>query len=479
MFERFTDSGKKAVILAREEAEQRGHNYIGPEHVLLGILRIAEDFPIDVLGKGDLTIERIRQEIEAVMDFQKKDPELISYGEIPFTMETKKVIEFALDEAQRMKLRQIDIRHLLVGLLRMEAGTSATVLSRLGITLDDARRSAVASAEQSPDRIMQLGLGFWGSKTLLSAVELGLFSELAKGPLDASTLTQRLGLHRRSARDFFDALVALGMLERRGEQYANTPETDQFLDQAKPSYVGGMLEMANMRLYPFWGSLTEALRTGLPQNEARRGENFFSALYADPHRLEGFLKAMTGCSLGVGLAIARRFPWKKYRSFVDIGTAQGGVAAQVALAHRHLTGGGMDLPVVRPIFEAYVRSHGLASRVHFHPGDFFKDPLPKADVLIMGHILHDWNLEEKLMLLRKAHDALPAGGAVIIHEALIDDAREKNALGLLMSLNMLIETPGGFDFTGADCKKWMKEVGFKKTRVEHLAGPDSMVVGIK
>jgi len=331
----------------------------------------------------------------------------------------------------------------------------------------------------APDGIMQLGLGFWGSKTLLSAVELGLFSELAKGPLDASTISQRLGLHQRSARDFLDALVALGMLERRGARYANTRESGFFLDRAKPSYVGGMLEMANARLYPFWGSLTEAIRTGLPQNEAKRGENFFTALYAAPHRLEGFLKAMTGGSLGAGMAIAKRFPWKKYRSFVDIGTAQGGVAVQVALAHRHLEGGGMDLPVVRAIFEAYVRSHGLDGRVHFHPGDFFKDPLPKADVLIMGHILHDWNLDEKRMLLKKAYEALPTGGALIIHEAIIDDARKQNALGLLMSLNMLIETPGGFDFTCADCKKWMKEVGFRKTRVEHLAGPDSMVVGIK
>lgn len=331
----------------------------------------------------------------------------------------------------------------------------------------------------SPDRIMQLGFGFWGSKTLLSAVELGLFTELAKGPLDAEALTKRLNLHPRSARDFFDALVALGMLKRTGRRYANTPETAMFLDRAKPSYMGGMLEMSNARLYRFWGSLTEALRTGKPQNEAKTGEDFFGALYADPQRLEGFLKAMTGLSLGTARAIAKKFPWKRYRSFVDIGCAQGGVAVEIALAHKHLTGGGMDLPVVRPVFEAYVRAKGLAQRLRFQSGDFFKDPLPKADVLIMGHILHDWNLDEKLMLLRKAYEALPAGGAIIVHEAIIDDERKRNAFGLLMSLNMLIETHGGFDFTGADCKQWMKEAGFKRASVEKLAGPDAMVVGVK
>ena len=337
----------------------------------------------------------------------------------------------------------------------------------------------MATRALSPAKIIQVGLGFWASKTLLSAVELGLFTELSTGPLNAETLRKRLNLHRRSARDFFDALVALGMLKRAGTHYANTPETSLFLDRNKPSYVGGMLEMSNARLYRFWGSLTEGLRSGLPQNEAKTGEDFFGTLYADPERLEGFLKAMTGLSIGSAKVIAKKFSWSKYRTFVDVGCAQGGVAVEIALAHKHLMGGGMDLPVVQPIFEAYARARGVAQRMRFYPGDFFKDSIPKTDVIIMGHILHDWNVDEKLMLLRKAYKALPADGALIVHEALIDDARKENAFGLLMSLNMLIETHGGFDYTGADCRRWMKEVGFRRTKVEPLTGPDGMVVGFK
>jgi SAM-dependent methyltransferase len=331
----------------------------------------------------------------------------------------------------------------------------------------------------TPAKVMQLGTGFLGSKTLLSAIELGVFTELARGPRDAETLRLQLGLHPRSARDFFDALVALGMLKRTGTRYANTAETALFLDRNKSTYVGGILEMANARLYSFWGSLTEGLRTGKAQNEAKTGEDFFGTLYADPQRLEGFLKAMTGLSLGSARAIAKKVPWKRYRTFVDVGCAQGGVAVEIALAHKHLTGMGMDLPVVRPVFEAYAKSRGVDGRLKFVPGDFFKEPLPSADVIIMGHILHDWNLEEKMMLLRKAYQALPPKGALIVHEALIDDDRKTNAFGLLMSLNMLIETHGGFDFTGADCRTWMKEAGFSRTRVEPLAGPDGMVVGFK
>jgi hypothetical protein len=333
--------------------------------------------------------------------------------------------------------------------------------------------------ELAPDRILQLGFGFWGPRTLLSAVELGVFTELAGGPLDLATLSGRLGLHPRSARDFLDALVALGMLRHDDRCYANTPEADHFLDRGKPSYVGGILEMASARLYPFWGKLTEALRTGRPQNESRAGEEPFAALYRDPARLRLFLQGMTGLSLGAAKAIARQFAWGDHRTFVDVGGAQGAVAVQVALAHPHLTGVNFDLPAVGPIFEEYVSSFGLGGRLRFHPGSFFTDTLPPADVLMMGHILHDWDLGQKKLLIGKAYAVLPAGGALLIHEALIDDERRHNAFGLLMSLNMLIETPGGFDYTGADCQGWLHEAGFRQTRVEHLAGPDSMVVGIK
>jgi hypothetical protein len=334
--------------------------------------------------------------------------------------------------------------------------------------------------EVKPDRILEVGFGFWPSKTLLSAVEMELFTELAKHPEDLETLQGRLGLHPRSARDFFDALVALKFLERRDGRYYNTPSTDFFLDKRKPSYIGGILEMAGHRLYPFWSHLTTALRTGLPQNEIKQGgRNPFEALYAEPARLKEFLSAMTGMSHTSNLAIARKFPWNKYRVVVDVGTAQGDLIAQVALAHPHIEGIGFDLPEVGPIFEGYMETNGLLGRVKFIPGSFLEQPLPQGDVIMMGHILHDWNLEIKQMLVGKAYAGLPPGGAYIVYESIIDDDRSRNAFGLMMSLNMLIETADGFDYTGADCSQWMKRAGFRETRVEHLVGPDSMVIGIK
>ena len=336
------------------------------------------------------------------------------------------------------------------------------------------------SESLSAGQILQTGLGFWASKTLLSAIEMGVFTELSKGPEDLKTLQGRLGLHARSARDFLDTLVALGFLLRTDGVYRNTPETDFFLDKHKPSYVGGMLEMANHRLYRYWGHLTEGLRTGRPQNETREGLTpLFEALYADPARLREFLKAMSGFSRGSAIAIGQKFHWADYSTFVDVGTAQGDTAVQIARLHPHLRGSGFDLPEVGPIFEEYVEENRLGDRVQFVPGSFFTDDLPKADVVVMGHILHDWDLEQKRMLVGKAYAALPEGGSFVVYETIIDDERCKNATGLMMSLNMLIETPGGFDYTGADCEGWMREAGFRETRVEHLIGPESMVVGVK
>ncbi|HVW85361.1 MAG TPA: methyltransferase [Bryobacteraceae bacterium] len=341
-------------------------------------------------------------------------------------------------------------------------------------------QAAAAETHISPERILQTGLAFWSSKTLLSAIELGIFTELSRQPLTLAELQSKFGLHERGARDFFDALLALGFLSRQNGVYSNTPDTQLFLDKENPAYVGGILEMANARLYPFWANLTEALRTGLPQNEARDGSpSTFETLYSDPARLRTFLRGMTGISRGANLAIARLLPWDRYSTYADIGTAQGDLAVQVALQHPHLTGVGFDLPQTSAVFEEYARENGVNDRLRFQPGDFFKDALPNVDVILMGHILHDWGLETKKMLVRKAYEALPEGGTFAVYDSLIDDDRSRNAFGLLMSLNMLIETPDGFDYSGADCQGWLKEAGFRETRVEHLVGPDYVVIAVK
>jgi hypothetical protein len=279
-----------------------------------------------------------------------------------------------------------------------------------------------------------------------------------------------------------DALVALRMLQRTNGMYSNTPETDWFLDRAKPSYLGGLLEMAN-RIYSNWGSLTGALTTGAPRTP-QNGGGFFETMYSDPDRLRGFMRGMTGASLLAAEPIAHDFPWDKYRTFADIGTAQGCMPVALSRAHPHLRGIGLDLPAVQPIFEEYVTSFGEGERISFQAADFFVDPLPNADVLIMGQILQDWDLERKLLLISKAYASLPEGGALIVYEPMIDDERRHNAFGLLMSLNLQVGRVGGFSATSAEMRAWLRDAGFRETSLRHLVGTGSsvvasMVVGVK
>jgi predicted O-methyltransferase YrrM len=338
--------------------------------------------------------------------------------------------------------------------------------------------------EQDPSHIMQVGMGFFASKTLLSAVELGLFTELAKQPMTAKDIARTLDLHPRAAPDFPDALVALNLLERDGEGsdaiYRNTPETSTFLDRSSPDYIGGILEMANARLYGFWANLTEALKTGTPQNEIKHtGEPMFAKLYEVPERLEQFMNAMSGVSAGNFNAFAQKFDFSKFKTLCDVGGATGQLSCMVAAAHPHMRCISFDLPKVVPIASRKIEEVGLADRVSAVGGDFFVDPLPQADVITMGMILHDWNLEKKKLLIQKAYEALPEGGAFVVIEALIDDARRENAFGLLMSLNMLIEFGDAFDYTGANFIGWCRDVGFRDFDIIPLSGPSSAAVAFK
>lgn len=336
----------------------------------------------------------------------------------------------------------------------------------------------------SPARIMEVGMAFWPAKVLLSAIELGLFTELGSTSMTGAELQAALRLHPRANPDFFDTLVALRFLDREGDgtgaRYRNTAETALFLDRDSPQFMGGFLEMANTRLYRFWGDLTEGLRTGSPQNEIKHtGASMFAELYSKPDRLEQFMDAMSSISAGNFQAFADKFDFSRYRTVCDAGGATGQLSMLMARRHPHLRCTSADLPGATAIAERKIAAAGLADRVSARSLDFFAEPLPKADVITMGMILHDWNLEKKMHLVRAAYDALPPGGAFVVVENLIDDARRENAFGLMMSLNMLIEFGEAFDFTAVDFFGWCRHVGFSTMEVIPLAGHASAGVAYK
>jgi hypothetical protein len=341
--------------------------------------------------------------------------------------------------------------------------------------------------QPTPEHIMQIGLGFWASKTLLAAVNFQLFTLLAeKEKLGASEIKEKLNLKctDRNVYDFLDTLTAFGFLQREGlletAKYSNSADTHVFLDKKKPGYIGGILEMANNRLYSFWADLETGLRTGLPQNEVKNGtDNPFEELYKSTEKLKEFTHAMSGIQMGNFMAFARKFDFSKYKTLTDVGGSGAMLSIMVAKDQLHMQCTSLDLPPVAPIAQENIDHFGLSQRIRTVNGDFFKDAFPKADVVVMGNILHDWDEEKKQILIKKAHEALPAGGAFVAIENVIDNDRRQNAFGLMMSLNMLIETGKGFDYTFNDFSKWATAAGFSKTELLPLAGPTSAAIAYK
>jgi hypothetical protein len=341
-----------------------------------------------------------------------------------------------------------------------------------------------AQSQLDPAHIMQTATAFWVSKVLLTAVEFDLFTILADQAMTGSELGKKMRLHPRGIYDFLDALVAGGFLERDGDgptgRYRNTPNTAMFLNKHSPAYIGGMPEMLNARLFGFWNHLGEALRTGQPQSEVKHnGKPMFEELYDDNARLGQFLDAMSGIQAGNFQLLAEKFDFSHYHSLSDIGGALALLSRIVAAKHPHLHCTSFDLPPVATHAQQHIDKAGMGKQIKVVSGDFFADELPKADVITMGNILHDWNLEKKKLLIKKTYAALPPGGAFIAIENIIDDARRQNLFGLLMSLNMLIELGDGFDYTGADFREWCSEAGFTRFEIIPLAGPTSAAVAYK
>lgn len=332
--------------------------------------------------------------------------------------------------------------------------------------------------------IVDTALGFWKSKVLLTAIELGAFTRLGRRGLRLAALRDELGLHGRGCADFFDALVALGFLYREGhgEQavYFNTRAGSALLDANSPDYMGGVLEMTNQRVYPFWSQLGEALKSGKPQNETKStGQSWYEALYADPQRLAQFMAAMAGYQIANFRLLVDTFDFGRFSSFCDIGGASGALAIEVARRHPHIRCITYDLPAVEPIAVRRVADAGVGSRVQVQSGNFLTETLPEADVIAMGNILHNWSVATRQALIGKVFDALPGGGAFLAIEHLVDNDRRTHLAGMLMSLNMLVETADGSESTAAEFDAWCKEAGFARTEVLPISGGTHVGIAYK
>ncbi|MFE7314477.1 methyltransferase [Streptomyces sp. NPDC057555] len=327
--------------------------------------------------------------------------------------------------------------------------------------------------------IGRLNTAYAQARILQSAVEIGLFDLLAEGAADRETIAGRLDLHPRLLPDFLRALVALGLIERSGDSYANSPRAAAVLVPGTPYYLGASVRTAAARHYAMWGRLTEALRDGEAKAEHVGGPDAFARLYQNHDAARRFLAHMDSAHALVGPQLAQAVDWSRHKTFVDVGGARGHIAAALVAAHPHLTGGVFELPAVEPLFDEHMAQLGTADRLRFHAGDFFTDPLPAADVLVFGHVLHDWTADQRRFLLRRAFDALEPGGTVVVYDQMLDDTAP-DLPAVLGSLNVALVT-GGSEYPVQDCEDWLADAGF---RVEHgrrirTIGSDHVLVAVK
>jgi len=322
-----------------------------------------------------------------------------------------------------------------------------------------------------PAGILRLGNAFCDAKALLTAVEIGLFDTLHAGPATQEEIRRRHDLHGRGLSDWLNLLVGLGQLEREGDRYRNSASSDQYLVRGEATYIGGFLERSNRNLYPAWGKLTEALRTGKPQSGSD-----FSAMIENPKILAQFVEMMDSLTRILGPQLIAAYDgWGDYKSVLDVGGCRGNMASQIVRAFPNLEAGVFDLPQMSPFFDEKVAEYGLAGKVSFYPGDFFIDPLPAADIVVIGHALHDWGVDQRRYLVHKAFEAVNPGGVLIAYDRMLDD-ESSHVENLVISLDMLLVTDSGSEYTVTEIREHAESAGFTDIEARPLGDYDTLVI---
>ncbi|MGC5021016.1 methyltransferase [Micromonospora sp. DT47] len=319
--------------------------------------------------------------------------------------------------------------------------------------------------------ILRLGNAFCEAQALLTAAELDLFTVLHGSPATERELCRRVGLHGRGARDFLHLLVRLDLLTDEDGRYRNTPDADRYLVAGEPGYVGGFLHGAKANLYPVWGGLTETLRTGRP----RSASDSFAAMLDDPAQLRRYAQMMDGVLRPLLPRLLEAVDWAAYPEVLDVGGCRGSLVARLVARHPGMSGHVFDLPQLEPVFAEHMAEAGAAGRVTFHAGDFFTDPLPQADLVVFGHVLHNWDAKQRELLVRAAFDALRPGGALLVHDRMLDPA-DPRVDNLLASLTMALVTEDGGEYPVEELAELARAAGFAAVDRQPLDDNETLVL---
>lgn len=329
-----------------------------------------------------------------------------------------------------------------------------------------------AMAQLDPSSIIELIYAFRRSQTMFTAVQLGVFDRLKGGSAPASEFPGDGGAVER----LLDSCVALGLLERDGGLYRNSELANQYLVRSSPRTFAGYIEYSNLALYPMWGKLNEAVLEGGNRWHGVFGfesNELFDHFFRDDDSKRNFIAGMHGFGMVSSPAVAAAFDLSRFHRLVDLGGATGHLADHIVQQYPSIHGAVFDLGPVIEVARGYT-----GDRLALIAGDFFKDPLPLADLYALGRILHDWSELKIRLLLAKIYRALPAGGALLIAETLLDDDKKGPIDSLMQSLNMLVVTEGK-ERTLAEYESLLREAGFSQVEGRRTGTPLDAILAQK
>lgn len=335
-------------------------------------------------------------------------------------------------------------------------------------------------AHPDPSLVLDLLEAFRRSKTMFAAVSLGVFDALAVRSQDLSSLARQLECDPDALERLLDACLGLGLLQRDGANYANTPIAAAYLVSSSPQRLTGYIQYSNDVMWTLWKHLEDAVREGTHRwNQAYGWDGpIFAHFFRTEEAKREFLLGMHGFGVISSPHVVSAFDLSGYRCLVDLGGATGHLATAACQRYPQLRAIVFDLPDAVPLASEMVAATPVADRVRVEGGDFFVDPLPAGDLYALGRILHDWSADKILRLLSRIYASLPAGGALLIAEKLLVDDKSGPRWAQMQSLNMLTCTEGK-ERTLGEYEELLRQVGFRTVRGVRTPAPLDAVLAEK
>jgi SAM-dependent methyltransferase len=327
--------------------------------------------------------------------------------------------------------------------------------------------------------LLQLVVGKWAAQAVYAAAEIGIADRLKDGPRRSADVARECGTSDDATYRLMRALSNIGVLEERAERTFALTSVGQFLRGDVPGSMRGFARFVGYApTWAAWGEMIHSVKTGQPAFDHVFGQNVFDWLAKHLDESAVFDEAMTSISSTEAEAVAAGFDFSGITTLADVGGGRGFLLATILKATPALKAILFDLPHVVAGAPPLLREHGIEGRVRVAAGSFLESAPEGADAIIMKHILHDWNDEDAVRILRNCHRVLPAGGRVLIVEALVPPP-EQSGWAKLLDLEMLVLTPRGRERTEMEFAALMSRGGFRLTRAVPTMSPVAVVEGEK